>query len=1771
MSDVKLSYDRAKKYGYNFYALISQNVRSYAGFVPMLKELLQNSDDSSDGEKVEIQIYFLKDKLKLRNNTIFIDRDWEKIREIASQNKEEDSRKTGRFGIGFTSVFKICDSLDIHSNNISENLSLESLDWVPYEKPQNTENYTEFDFYWRFEKTKVSEKIKADPITPQKIETFIDETLEQIQKDIHFLRNVSKISIYRDEKLIQEIVIEKDSENIGRKLFKEIKTITVNNKNISKLLIYHKDLTTDFVQEHKEGISRKDELLLSIAIYKSEIKEGRIFCTLPTENLTDLDFDINSDFQPATNRKHLILEEDDDKGLYNLKLLGFIPSILFDILDDLKTEIPAQIFYKIISNAANTFEDNKLYSDNDFDFISEIGNNDSEIILINDEWHSISDSKFMEKSPILSFLKRIEYPIIPDEYLEFLDFFKEIGVEPFNISHLINLIQKEIPNSVSFDESVFESKEELKSIFNYLKPIDFDNIHNIHNTQSLNIFLTESGVLHNTNNTSIYEVPKSLSLIKKDLSINIIDECLDNDFRDLLLKLGIKKFLSDHLIDILIKDVLEKNYPVKLSKSEPYINSIEKINTIINFIDNYLKKSSEFKNDPLKLIYDEHRNVIAPQTEEYKKRKSLYDKLDKLPIVLSEDNQLYPLEYITYNLDSDIKKRFALKYNIQDIQINPKIKELLARYDLSRNLDLKTIFNFVKNGSQDYTNDLLILLYELIMEGEFQIKDNAIKTTIRTLPIFRNNKGNLCSLEDNGKMMKLPGVGYSDPIGVEEILDEELINSVQGFKEIILKRYFEIEELNFGIYIKDYFIDIFENEDVGREDKLQLIKTLMEQYHILERNVYFVEINEILKKTKMVYCQDNKFHYLNEKYLFFKSEEIDNFFGDNYLYPNFDDNNKYEYLLEKLGLKKELHPKQIVDHIETLIEPKKLDEKLFEKLKNILRYIEEKWDSFNHTGNFNKLADIEWLPAKNDNSKLYKPSKLFTQDTKPFLVHINGILYLDSNTPKKKIINEIVDCLALTNIPKIPTEKIIQNIRIASEGTKILDKYFDIYKELNRRVEIDKDRILKLKEFPSLYIKYEGEDKPRYFSYLEVFTKDYYNEFGYDYIGYLNSKFVEECNKLIKLLDISEEPTEDTLKDILEKIEFKYKKNGYCISSLNDYIIIEKCLKRLNQYDILNNISELRIFHILTNSENKLKTPIKLITPIDAVLNDRPSLYDEFKIELKDYLINYPKEYYGLFDKLNIKRLSQIINKVLEDKPDLNQLTINEDFSKKLRDLSKVIPRIKAHKIKLKNDDWKSIDSKITVYDFDNLNVTRNVILHNCEFRSNKKNINCYIDKDTDTNCLSKIYVKGSREDILKSLGKEIVEELHPELDTDFRGIIDSLLQKESSGEMNEKLNEFDYPPVEDKATSLNIPKQTEEEYKDSGEKEDGAEYPEIPINGSIRKDDKINDKTIDKSLHQREKELEIQLNTEEESHSKESKVARTSTPKNIKDAKETIKKTYNKKPGQISEPTPKSIGIVESSEPMSLEEVKEYINNIDKELNSEIETIIKDNNNRTYKLRLEPLISDEVAKLEVKSWYENKCQICGYTFKKKDGTNHSNVVPLQPIRNKGIRHPSNFVCLCPNHAAIIKEGYVEIKDLDLKGNKVIVEAKGVFKDKYIDEIYEIKCTQKHFLMLKSMLVGPIEPDSMEESINISEKTDINFKIDPISLLKQAFDLVVEEDGWAFLSDLGQEVRKLDYSFDPKNYGYKKLFELIQAHPNVFKVTEFENKKGPSIVKIRYK
>jgi uncharacterized LabA/DUF88 family protein len=51
----------------------------------------------------------------------------------------------------------------------------------------------------------------------------------------------------------------------------------------------------------------------------------------------------------------------------------------------------------------------------------------------------------------------------------------------------------------------------------------------------------------------------------------------------------------------------------------------------------------------------------------------------------------------------------------------------------------------------------------------------------------------------------------------------------------------------------------------------------------------------------------------------------------------------------------------------------------------------------------------------------------------------------------------------------------------------------------------------------------------------------------------------------------------------------------------------------------------------------------------------------------------------------------------------------------------------------------------------------------------------------------------------------------------------------------------------------------------------------------------------------------------------------------------------------------------------------------------------------------------------------------------------------------------------------------------------------------------------------------------------------------PVQLLLQAFDMVVREDGTAFLANMGNALLKIDSSFDPRTYGFKLLSPLISS------------------------
>jgi hypothetical protein len=92
---------------------------------------------------------------------------------------------------------------------------------------------------------------------------------------------------------------------------------------------------------------------------------------------------------------------------------------------------------------------------------------------------------------------------------------------------------------------------------------------------------------------------------------------------------------------------------------------------------------------------------------------------------------------------------------------------------------------------------------------------------------------------------------------------------------------------------------------------------------------------------------------------------------------------------------------------------------------------------------------------------------------------------------------------------------------------------------------------------------------------------------------------------------------------------------------------------------------------------------------------------------------------------------------------------------------------------------------------------------------------------------------------------------------------------------------------------------------------------------------------------------------------------------------------------------------------------------------------------------------------------------------------------------------------------------------------------------------------------------------SSKKAADKEEREDKEKKLDPVPLLKGAFDMAVHEDGWANLGEIGFYLRQLDPGFDPRTYGFKQLSTLIRNYTSVFEINSRGEEGGGSTVYVR--
>lgn len=93
-----------------------------------------------------------------------------------------------------------------------------------------------------------------------------------------------------------------------------------------------------------------------------------------------------------------------------------------------------------------------------------------------------------------------------------------------------------------------------------------------------------------------------------------------------------------------------------------------------------------------------------------------------------------------------------------------------------------------------------------------------------------------------------------------------------------------------------------------------------------------------------------------------------------------------------------------------------------------------------------------------------------------------------------------------------------------------------------------------------------------------------------------------------------------------------------------------------------------------------------------------------------------------------------------------------------------------------------------------------------------------------------------------------------------------------------------------------------------------------------------------------------------------------------------------------------------------------------------------------------------------------------------------------------------------------------------------------------------------------------------EKKTQVKQKSTNELKMDTrlVNLLRSAVIASMDEEGWAFLGEVGQHITKQSPEFDARNYGYAKLKDLVKAI-GLFKIDERIDQRAPNIKQIYIK
>jgi hypothetical protein len=111
------------------------------------------------------------------------------------------------------------------------------------------------------------------------------------------------------------------------------------------------------------------------------------------------------------------------------------------------------------------------------------------------------------------------------------------------------------------------------------------------------------------------------------------------------------------------------------------------------------------------------------------------------------------------------------------------------------------------------------------------------------------------------------------------------------------------------------------------------------------------------------------------------------------------------------------------------------------------------------------------------------------------------------------------------------------------------------------------------------------------------------------------------------------------------------------------------------------------------------------------------------------------------------------------------------------------------------------------------------------------------------------------------------------------------------------------------------------------------------------------------------------------------------------------------------------------------------------------------------------------------------------------------------------------------------------------------------FGEKKTPRPFIVACDKFIYLEILKGFSSTASPDS-EKPKSSKQETVQQMNTEIVKIISTTVNDIADEDGWAFLGDVGNLLIKKKPDFDPRNYGFDKLTPMIKSLKNHFEIDE---------------